>query len=66
MIGTTISYMFSSLVKHATIYFLAKKVIDERVMHINVLILNVREKNRFAKGTLLAPMQFPTRALVAS
>ena len=66
MMGTTISCIYSSAVKNATICHLAKKVIVDRVMHISVLILYIREKKRFARGTLLAPIQFPTRAVVAS
>lgn len=34
-------------------------------MHIRVFSLPIREKKRFARGTLLAPMQLPTRVIVA-
>ena len=65
-IGAAISWTCGSLVNHDTVYFLAKKVLEERITTISVLILNIREKKRFANGTLSAPMQLPISPVEAS
>ena len=62
----TMAYTPSFAVKKAAIDSRAKKVNSDIVRTIDIVNLVMMLKKRFANGTLLAPMQFPIRALVAS
>ena len=61
-----ISLTSGSLVKQAAICSRVKKVTKLVKRTTIEMILLIKEKNRLARGTLFAPIQFPMIAQVAS
>ena len=55
-----------SVVQRAVIYSLAKKIKNDRPVTINKATSDDTLRNFLARGTLLAPIQFPIRAPEAS